>query len=699
MKIYVNTLVRKLETGEVERVLYIDLYEKNIILININDRNWSYVEDYNIFINSFERDKRKIIEDIDSCNIVSEIDLTEVEKEKRDKAYKIVMEFYKYAQEPDIFNKKIRNMNMDKICKKFKVSRSTVEVYLKRYWKRGMSKNALLPDYFLCGGRGKEKATSNLKRGRPSKYSKEGINIDEGIKKIFKASINKFYYSYAQNTFKTAYKLMINEYFTYKRVNNDGKEEIVVKDKIPTLSQFRYWFNKSRDIKREVSSRFGGRVYQQKNRSLLGTVRDNIVGPGYRYQVDSTVADIYLLSEFDNKIIGRPNIVLVVDTFSYAIVGVNVTLDNPSWQTAAIALINAMSDKVEYCKEFGIEITEEQWEMKHIPYEILADRGSEWLSGHSDTLVNIGINVSNTSSYRAELKSQVEQSFRLLNLKSKSLVPGTINQDFQQRGAKNYILDAKLNLKDFTKIIIKCILNHNSKVLTNYSKDVEMLKVELKPTPKELWNWGIKNITGELKTINKQELELALLPRGSATVTERGIRFRGIYYSSIKAIEERWFEIARSKGKYKITVAYSPNNINNIYIINRDRSYERCFILNKDSKYRDKSLADIEYIKEKEKEQLKDLKSKDLQRDIELINDINAIVQEAKNRIEGIEFKGKDIKGIRKNRALEKELLNKEDKSTEFEFEFEFRNQETVEESSDLELIKSLTRRRGRSEY
>ena len=77
-----------------------------------------------------------------------------------------------------------------------------------------MTKNSLIPDFYKSGGRGKEKTSGTKKRGKPSKYNKNGINIDENIKKIFKASINKYYNNYNQNTLTTAYNLMIKEYFS-----------------------------------------------------------------------------------------------------------------------------------------------------------------------------------------------------------------------------------------------------------------------------------------------------------------------------------------------------------------------------------------------------------------------------------------------------------------------------------------------------
>ena len=40
-----------------------------------------------------------------------------------------------------------------------------------------------------------------------------------------------------------------------------------------------------------------------------------------------------------------------------------------------MALVNAASDKVKYCAEYGIEITQEQWLAHHVPEVILGDRG------------------------------------------------------------------------------------------------------------------------------------------------------------------------------------------------------------------------------------------------------------------------------------------------------------------------------------
>ncbi|WP_164907503.1 hypothetical protein [Clostridium septicum] len=48
----------------------------------------------------------------------------------------------------------------------------------------------------------------------------------------------------------------------------------------------------------------------------------DVSGPGSLYQIDATVADVYLVSEFNrNWIIGRPVLYMVLDSFSRMIVG------------------------------------------------------------------------------------------------------------------------------------------------------------------------------------------------------------------------------------------------------------------------------------------------------------------------------------------------------------------------------------------
>lgn len=62
-----------------------------------------------------------------------------------------------------------------------------------------------------------------------------------------------------------------------------------------------------------------------------------------------------------------------------------------------------------------------------------------------------------------------------------------------------------------------------------------------------------------------------------ARVTSKGIFFRGLYYSGCTAIRQGWFEKARICGGWKITVQFSPDNSEIIYLIGQNQAdLEKC---------------------------------------------------------------------------------------------------------------------------
>lgn len=61
-------------------------------------------------------------------------------------------------------------------------------------------------------------------------------------------------------------------------------------------------------------------------RALLGSVANTTVLPGDVFEIDSTVADVHLISSLNRrKVIGRPTIYTVVDRATRMIVGLHVS--------------------------------------------------------------------------------------------------------------------------------------------------------------------------------------------------------------------------------------------------------------------------------------------------------------------------------------------------------------------------------------
>jgi len=627
-------------------------------------------------------------------SISNDEDISLLNKEYRDKAWNTIVDLIR--EEPYIYESTSRRKLILKVSKEKEISESSIKRYLKRYWCRGKIKNALLPDFLNSGAPGKERIGGDKKRGRPRKNTDvigEGINIDVSMKKVFQSSINKYYNQSNKNPLTTVYELMIRDYF----MNNSDEEAYL---RIPSLGQFKYWFYKNRDYKKEISTRYGSKRYEQRHRKIIGNTLMDVSGPGSLYQIDATVADVYVVSEFNrNWIIGRPVLYMVLDSFSRMIVGFYVGLEGPSYIGAAMALASVIKDKVELCKEYGVEIREEEWPVRNLPDNIIGDRGEMEGKNIESLIENLGVGIKVTPTFRADWKGCVEQNFRLINLKTKPLLPGRVDSTFRERGDKDYRLDAKLTIKEFTKIIIKTILYHNNhNVLKEYDRNKYQIDDDVKPIPIELWNWGIENMSGRLKSFPEDIVLLNLMPLADAVFTSKGLKFKGMYYSSKKLIEEELFEKARNNGRWKVKVCYDPRNLSNIYIKSKNgRGFDKCFLLKGQERYKDRILEDINYLMEMEKLDKDILKDQEIKAKLNLMSDIESIVKEAKNSYQYTgNSNNKRLKGIDDNRRLEKKV-NREKEY--FELDMNIEEVKTGDDAikgrglDELELLKKIQKR------
>ncbi|TCU79324.1 Mu transposase-like protein [Tissierella praeacuta] len=656
------------ENPSIERLVWID--DEIAYTVDVNKNKVPYIRRLKDIEYALTEGRVEIKEDDKYIIVLKEEDIPEKHKEKRDRALEVIKDMV--DKEPDIYQSTFRRRLIRKASETYGVSESWILEYLKRYWKRGKTRNALLPDYRNCGAKGKERKAGNVKRGRPRNNQDikgEGINITEDIKRIFRIAVNKYYYTTAKNSLTLTYELMRKEYFLDGFKEENGVKIPIIKPQaeIPSFGQFRYWFEKERNVKKEITSRYSNKKYQKQYRPIVGSSLDGVFQPG-KFEIDCQVGDVYLVSRFNrNWVIGRPAIYAVIDKFSRLICGLYIGLETGSYAGAMMALLNATTNKVEFCKQYGIEIEEKDWPVHHLPETIIADRGE--LEGENiDNLINIlNVKVQNTPPYRADLKSAVERFFGLTNERVKPFIPGVIDLDGRERGDKDYRVKAKLDLYQFTQIMIKCILYHNNHYhLDYYKRDQDMIEDNVPCIPIELWNWGIANRGGTLRTVPNDVAKLALMPSDTATVTAKGIRYKDMYYTSKSILKSGVFADARTKGIRKIKISYDPRNMEYIYVYNDNPSeYEKCFLVDASNRYNDKAIEEIEYLLAVEKIQREKNKDTVAQAKTQLIAEIEGIVQKAeedyKKETGVVESDRQRVKNIRGNRKAEKAVRRLEE--------------------------------------
>ncbi|OON62156.1 hypothetical protein B0920_01290 [Massilia sp. KIM] len=114
------------------------------------------------------------------------------------------------------------------------VSRATLMRYLRRWWERGQTPEALLPDYANSGARGRTRmANAGVKRGRPRKGLLPGANADARMRAIFVAAAARYAATHEVFSRRAAYRQMLADYF------HDAEPGVV-----PSYGQFRYWLER-----------------------------------------------------------------------------------------------------------------------------------------------------------------------------------------------------------------------------------------------------------------------------------------------------------------------------------------------------------------------------------------------------------------------------------------------------------------------
>ena len=467
----------------------------------------------------------------------------------------------------------------------------------------------------------------NMNAFIPDKKKEKALTADE---KNMRWALNKFFYTKNKNSLKTAYTFMLKEKYCDK--NDELKKH-------PSFYQFRYFYRKHRKLETVYISRNGIKDYQRNNRPLLGNgIQDFAPNVGVG-MLDSTICDIYLVNE-EGELVGRPILTACIDAYSSLCCGYVLSWEGGIYSLKQL-MMNIICDKVQWCKKFGITVNENDWDCSKLPATLVTDMGNEYKSSTFEQITDIGVKVVNLPAYRPDLKGAVEKFFDVIqNLYKSSLIgKGVIEADFQERGAHDYRRDACLTLKDFEKIILRCIIYYNSKkIIENFPYIDKMIKDKVKPYASSIWNWGRKEAGANLIKVTAEELILTMLPRTEGKFTRSGLKVNKLRYNN-DAYTERYL-----KGENAI-VAYDVDDVNAVWLVEDGRYIQFELIENR---FSDKTLDEVEMLKEKQRNIISAEQDENLQARIELIEHIKSISENANNCNIGLH----DIRKTRKKEQL-----------------------------------------------
>ena len=479
---------------------------------------------------------------------------------------------------------------------------------------------------YLC----KYLAFNDMRALLPVKRNKE-IHLSQDEKNM-RWGLNKFFYNGQKLSLHNSYLMLLKA----KYCDSNGK----LLAEYPSFYQYRYFYRKTRKLQNYYISRDGIKKYQKDNRPLLG---DGVQGfaPGVGTgMVDATICDIYLVNE-EGRLVGRPILTACVDAYSGLCWGYTLSWEGGVYSLRGL-MLNVIEDKVKRCKEFGIEITEEQWPAHCLPGKIVSDRGTEYVGDTFAQIAELGVTLVNLPPYRPELKGPVEKFFDLIQGEYKPLLKGkgVVEPDYQERGSHDYRKDACLTMRQFEQVVLRCIVHYNSSdIIEDFPFDEDMLDAGVKPYSSTIWEWGINLANKNVIDVSREKLVNVLLPRTDGKFSKHGLSVNKLRYKRDGYTE------AYLRGD-KVTVAYNPDDVSYVWLI-EDGDYVKFELI--ETRFMGDSLEQVDIKQKKKKAIIKAEQDKEIQAKLDLMTDIAVIADGANNN------GNVKTKNIRANRQKERD--------------------------------------------
>src|SRR6185369_3336597 len=327
-------------------------------------------------------------------------------------------------------------------------------------------------------------------------------------------------------------------------IDANGEVQLLPIGQMPSLQQVYRLLRKHRKRFDEERRQAGPGHFENNFAGNTGFVLQEAVCAGHQYEVDSTQADVWLVSaENRNKIIGKPTLYFIIDRFSRLIVGWHATLDSPCWHGACEAFLSIFEDPQLLCSELGVKFRPEAHPGVGLaPSELVADRGGEYVCEMSGALAQwLNVSVINLPAHMCKGKGTVECTFRQTHVTLQDVAPGyQPPAEAMKRHGADYEHDAQWTLDEFRAQIMEFVYLHNLKVHSETPMRLHLRDAGVRAIPAEVFKHDAAEASGMLSSLDPAAVYWELLARKRAVVTNSGVVLHGLEYSCPEIEELDW---------------------------------------------------------------------------------------------------------------------------------------------------------------
>lgn len=613
---YVNALLgcNRLDGSAVyrTRLLFIAPTFDHVLLFDVDDRDaLPIIKHIEVFLDDLSRGRCNVLESDPLAVRGLESDWTPSALKYRDTAWTTIRDLVE-RDDGAAYYRSGRSKLIAEACATHHVTPKTVYKLLRRYWRRGQVTDTLLPDWNRCGAPGVDRPAGERKRGRPNADARKhgdrgGINVTPEIAAKLAQGFRRFALNaMVRRTLRDAYYETVRVYFVHSTEVRGGTCVPIVPPAwtIPTFQQFKYWGRKRMSKAEYVLGRRGQHRFDLVHRPITGSHRGRIWGPGALYQIDATVINLYAVSRINPlQVVGRPTLFVVIDVFSWAVVGFHVSFEAPSYREAALALEVACLSKASLCERYGYPFVPEEHPGEGLPEALANDRGQLHGPQFDHAIRALGIRNETLPAGRGDWKSPIEKQFDLQDVSAWQGIPGTVNKD-RQRGDPDPQRSAAWDLDDIMRHMLVAFTQYNlTHEIPSLAKDGAIMRAGVSPTPADVWDWGMRNRTGRLRAADPDRVRVHLLPGNEAPIDGLGIHFQGLHYLPPDHVRDEYMVRGVRRKTPRVSIAHDPRNLGVLYLRSSDgQSFDRCPLHPGDSAFEGRTSTEYSLWRQSESE-------------------------------------------------------------------------------------------------
>lgn len=554
------------------RIIYLSGVSAVLCQMEINQLN--IVEyDFQTLLSDLENGEVALAKDTDT-KVVNIATLSQEQKSSFEKKKRIIAEISK-AYGPDytgLMGKQQKPV-IDELLAKERLKKKAFWRTVRKYFQSGMAESSLVPYYNLS--KRTTPYSAGKKRGAKGAYGVSGgCEVDERVLEAFAAGL-EFYKSGRAISKRKAYDKMNVIYFSTEKLENGVyTSSLLPEDQRPTFRQFSYYCQKH-TTKEEMDAIKTSKAEQRNDkRLLLGEASSGIEGPGEKVECDAVEFDVSLTSAVDpTQSVGRPIVYVMRDVLTRSIVAISVAFDNNSIIGVTSLLLNLCDDKREYCRKFGVEFDDLRlWPSNFIPQELYVDRGAEFKSDAFGLLCKeLGITRHLVSGASGSLKGTVESLFHLMH----SMINAHTEKNglIEKRHDSEHHKQSKMNIFQFTQLLISCVLLYNQSHMDNYMRRVEEIQNGVDATPATLWEYYCRAKGAPRPIQNQADFLYHLLMPAQAKISRKGIEHKKLCYLNLKDKQLTSKMYSLQNKKETIDIRYDPRDNSHIFYLNQKQEF------------------------------------------------------------------------------------------------------------------------------